>query len=416
MIRSGDVTVSFSLRPDVRSRLGACDSVRQVYGGRQVAIDEDIAASLPRPPPAAPARRDAAIEAAMRRFDGVEEASPSPARQRRNERAAAWWVRRASPQTGAFVSIALVALIGLPIAWMSLGQRGDRSDAPSSPAASERTLDLEKAAPGGVETTNDDDVPALAASDTARPAEARASTPSHPVPAATPELAQADAQPAPPAPPPPTIAVLAEKAEAPHLSRTEPSAQLAARASRDIVVSGSRIRSPTPAGASSATPAKRKDADGMVDSSIVVTGARSASAAVRGDWNACTVDDPARSLNGCRAPDATDGRAAAELSSGLALAWRGDLDGAVAAFDRAIAIEPRFASAYLNRGVVNRRRGRLDRAIADIERAIRYAPDAARGYYQRSLVYRARGEDRLARSDENRVLDLDPRYGDLVNK
>ena len=41
-----------------------------------MAVEKDQSAWLPEPPPPRPARRDAAIDAALRRFDGIDEPAP----------------------------------------------------------------------------------------------------------------------------------------------------------------------------------------------------------------------------------------------------------------------------------------------------------------------------------------------------
>src|SRR5688572_7661783 len=89
-----------------------------------MAADNDLSASLPEPPPPRPAARDAAIEAAMRRFDGQDAipphlaAAPRPAPRRLGR-----------PQIGALATIALVAAIGLPV-WMSTSDRYATTDRP----------------------------------------------------------------------------------------------------------------------------------------------------------------------------------------------------------------------------------------------------------------------------------------------
>lgn len=164
------------------------------------------------------------------------------------------------------------------------------------------------------------------------------------------------------------------------------------------------------------------------DSDIVVTGTmvrspaqarRVRNAVQRGDWNACTVNDPIRSLAACKrlvdpAASGVAGRAAAHVADGLTLAWRGDTDSAIAAFDRAIGVAPKLAIAWLNRGLAYERKGDLDHAIADLDKAVRYAPGAARGYYTRSLLFRQRGDTRRADMDAERALDLDARYEAVV--
>ncbi|WP_163362517.1 hypothetical protein, partial [Escherichia coli] len=83
---------------------------------------------------------------------------------------------------------------------------------------------------------------------------------------------------------------------------------------------------------------------------LVVTATRKARARKadrRGDWNACTVQDPERSLRGCKRlvdPGAKGeaGIAAARLADGLARAWQDDWRGAIDALDQAIAVQPKL--------------------------------------------------------------------------
>jgi tetratricopeptide (TPR) repeat protein len=49
----------------------------------------------------------------------------------------------------------------------------------------------------------------------------------------------------------------------------------------------------------------------------------------------------------------------------------GDLDGAVAEFDHAIQLDPKFSAAYIDRGIVLYRLQRFERAFADIAQAKR---------------------------------------------
>jgi len=70
----------------------------------------DDHALVPKPPPPRPDRRDAAIEAALRRFDGAEAPAPEPAKARSS------WIGR--PQLAWAMTACLVAVIGLPTAFI----------------------------------------------------------------------------------------------------------------------------------------------------------------------------------------------------------------------------------------------------------------------------------------------------------
>lgn len=157
-------------------------------------------------------------------------------------------------------------------------------------------------------------------------------------------------------------------------------------------------------------------------SAIVITASRisrsGARAAQRGDWNACTVNDPDRNIERCKREIGVGGKgdagvAANRLADGIAKSWSGDRDGAIADFDAAIALRPRLASAYLNRGMVFARLGDTERAIKDFDQAISKAPYDARAYYQRSVALRVLGKDGRAVSDAERAVSLDRRYEDL---
>ena len=74
----------------------------------------DDSSLLPKTPPPRPARRDAAVEAALRRFDGIEEPAAAAPGQRSR------WAWGRHPQYGLAMSAALVAVIGLPAALIAI--------------------------------------------------------------------------------------------------------------------------------------------------------------------------------------------------------------------------------------------------------------------------------------------------------
>lgn len=340
--------------------------------------EEAVAAALPRPPLPAPARREAAIAEALRRFDGAETAAPPPGER---ARPAGWWPARSRPWAGAFAGAFLVALVGLPFVWSSFddyveGEKRGRPPAVEAPAADPPAADADLASP---------------------------SLPGAPVPPASVEERSAAARSA--ADPDPAVPA---KAEAPAAGpNPEGLLDSAADTGDEIVVTGSRIRNPNLTSSSPIAVVGGEE--------ITLTGTRTR----RGDWNACTIDDPRRDLRACRravnpAARGASGRAAAQVAEGLTSAWEGEPEDAIAAFDRAIEIAPGSATAYLNRGLAWQRTGNLDRALADLDRAARIDSRSARVYYHRSRVLRERGDKRRARADEERAVALDPTYEALV--
>lgn len=343
--------------------------------------DDDLKAFLPDAPPPAPKRREMAIAEALARFDGA-----TPPQTRPRPEKVSWWNSLRHPQAGLLATAALVAAISLPLAWTALG--------PRLPAADEQVgrdigdskqiaVRSEAKAPVPVPKTD-------SPSSNAKPVAVKESMPrsmASPLAAKPVELAQTE-----------TMAPAA---------KAEPS--------EPIVVQGRSAPRPALAAAS---PVSAISSDTLSeDNSVVVTGTRITKRAPprRGDWNACTVNDPSQKLAQCnRLADkgAKDVRAQADahLSDGLKHAWEGDLDEAIVAFDQAIAVAPDLSVAYLNRGLAYDRQGESGRAIADLDRAVRHAPQSARAYYNRSLLLRKQGDARRADLDERRATNLDPRY------
>ncbi|MDB5672373.1 MAG: hypothetical protein JWO25_3332 [Alphaproteobacteria bacterium] len=368
--------------------------------------DEDIAASLPDPPPPAPARREATIEAALRRFDEGGEAARSPA-ARPAPRSPPWWSRLSRSQFGILASAMLVVLVAVPAAWLSLGQNPAMRQ-PAAPASHVGRPSLSATPPSQPGSAASSE-PEFAASNSAAVAEdvapasaivappPPAEVPSTAEPAVAPE--PSSQAPAPPPPPPP--AAVAEMVEDSRDRLDGRSANKASSAGAMAQIQNAPLT---------------ESAAGESDRSIVVTGARSTRRSVeRGDWNACTVDDPRPDPASCRRQIAAgvtgaDKRASAFVAEGLNLAWRRDYDGAVAAFDRAIELAPLSSFAYLNRGLALRRNGELNRAIADLDRAVRYGQASARAYYNRGVALRERGDLKRADADQSHAVGLDPSY------
>src|SRR4029077_18844208 len=96
-------------------------------------------------------------------------------------------------------------------------------------------------------------------------------------------------------------------------------------------------------------------------------------------------------------------------SRGLAKEAKGDYDGAIADFNRAIELDPKLAIFYTNRGLAKEAKGDLDGAIADYTRAIELDPKQPGAYMNRGLAKEAKGDLDGAIPDFNRANELDPR-------
>jgi tetratricopeptide (TPR) repeat protein len=86
----------------------------------------------------------------------------------------------------------------------------------------------------------------------------------------------------------------------------------------------------------------------------------------------------------------------------------GDPEGAIAAFDEAIRLDPTHAPAYNERGVTHYRKGDYDGAVADFSEAIRLAPRDPAAYRGRAAACFDSGEYGRALADSSEVLRLDP--------
>ena len=74
-----------------------------------------------------------------------------------------------------------------------------------------------------------------------------------------------------------------------------------------------------------------------------------------------------------------------------ALVAKGDVDGGIANYDRAISLDPSKAIFYSNRADAWNRKGQYDRAIADADQAIRLDPRYVRAYLHRASAWDSKG-------------------------
>ena len=330
-----------------------------------MASDNDLSVLIPSPPPPRSARREAAIEEALRRFDGGSEHAPLHATGARSRPALKWW----RPQAAALASIALVVTISLPIWWLQRDQIGEvipRTTSGDSSPVSARSPASPPMRPAALNTVPPEAEANPVQSGPAGPPLPRADAMAPPAPVADiapAQAVQASEAPArrapPPGPPPPPPAP------------RQPAARVAAE--QNIVVTGSRVARPE---FNSSSPVV------SVDETLL----ESSSSDCNGNSRTC--------------------RANAQLEEGIALAREGNTDRAIDAFGRAIRIDPDLSAAYLNRGLAYQTKGDLGRALRDLHRAIDADPDNAPNYYYRSLIHRARGTTQRGEADARRAAEL----------
>ena len=95
---------------------------------------------------------------------------------------------------------------------------------------------------------------------------------------------------------------------------------------------------------------------------------------------------------------------------GCAKLDKGDLEGAIADFDRALELDPTGTNAYINRGTAKHHKHDLNGAIADYNRAIKLDPKYALAYLNRGLAKTGKDDWDGAILDYNRAIELDPKY------
>lgn len=93
---------------------------------------------------------------------------------------------------------------------------------------------------------------------------------------------------------------------------------------------------------------------------------------------------------------------------GTAYQYRGDHINAFNDFDKAISINPKYASPYNGRAVIFESRGKINEALADFNKAIILNPALTPAYAGRGDIRFQKGEFDLAFADYNKAAELDP--------
>ena len=91
---------------------------------------------------------------------------------------------------------------------------------------------------------------------------------------------------------------------------------------------------------------------------------------------------------------------------GIAKVAKGDFDGAIADYTRALELDPKFAAAYRRRGIAKQAKSDFDGAIADFNRALEFDPKLAMAYADRGISHFSIRHWSEALKDFNHFLDL----------
>ncbi|MGQ0681202.1 tetratricopeptide repeat protein [Bradyrhizobium sp.] len=89
---------------------------------------------------------------------------------------------------------------------------------------------------------------------------------------------------------------------------------------------------------------------------------------------------------------------------------KGDYDRALADFNEAIRINPKFSLAHRDRGLVLVRKNEFERGIADLSEAIRLDPKNLDAYNERGMAYVATGDAERALADFNTAIRVNPKF------
>jgi tetratricopeptide (TPR) repeat protein len=86
-----------------------------------------------------------------------------------------------------------------------------------------------------------------------------------------------------------------------------------------------------------------------------------------------------------------------------------DYDGAIAAYNEAIQLDPKSAHVFISRGNAYKNKGDYNRAIADFNEAIQLDPKSALAFMDRGDAYTNKGDNDRAIADFNEAIRLNPK-------
>ncbi len=116
----------------------------------------------------------------------------------------------------------------------------------------------------------------------------------------------------------------------------------------------------------------------------------------------------AQTLKGKNALAKNQALAEEMYGKGIELQAANDIDGAIAAYTRALELDPYYPDAYNNRGNARMGKNDLGGAVADFTEAIRYRPNVYEGYYNRGLAYLMQENYQASLADFSRCIEIKP--------
>lgn len=119
-------------------------------------------------------------------------------------------------------------------------------------------------------------------------------------------------------------------------------------------------------------------------------------------------------MRGQTAPSAED-----YFNSAMSHIRLGEKEKALSDLSKAVSRNPDYAMAFLLRGNLREQKGELEAALADYDRAIELVPDAPgmeAGYNDRSILRLTKGDIAGAREDINKAIKLNPRVAAFYNQ
>jgi tetratricopeptide (TPR) repeat protein len=93
--------------------------------------------------------------------------------------------------------------------------------------------------------------------------------------------------------------------------------------------------------------------------------------------------------------------------------WHGDLgelENAIADYNKAIELNHQNADSYCNRGVTYGKLEKYELALEDFNQAIKLNPQDANSYYDRGVTYNKLGKYDLAMADYSKAIELNPQH------